>query len=61
MALRGFTSKAWLMCYIQIVQRMNNSSNAKADSLYVGFGYVIIHYVSSWIFTEEVTGEKILS
>lgn len=47
MALRGFTRKAWLMCYIQIVQRMNNSSNAKADSLYVGFGYVIIHYVSS--------------
>lgn len=44
----------------KIVQRMNNSSNAKADILYVGFSYVIVHCVSSWIFMKEVTGEKIL-
>lgn len=37
---------------------MNNSSNAKANSLYVGFSYVIVHYISSWIFMEEVTVEK---
>lgn len=37
------------MYYIQrqIVQRMNNSSNAKADILYFGFSYVIVHCVSS--------------
>ena len=49
------------MCYMkkEIAQRMNNDNNAKAESLYVAFSYVIVHYLSSWIFMEEVTAQKI--